>query len=173
MALPASVWDDDARVMGRPDLPQHDAPLIEELATSESWQLLRGANVGRLAVVAGNRPDVFPVNYLVDHGTVVFRTQVGTKLAATAAGMPVAFEVDGFDDDGRAWSVVIHGYARDVRGLHELVETYALPLIAFQPGDKPFFVRLEADDISGRRFSPQRTGTDLADQKPATPGSTP
>jgi nitroimidazol reductase NimA-like FMN-containing flavoprotein (pyridoxamine 5'-phosphate oxidase superfamily) len=53
------------------------------------------AVVGRLAVVAGDQPEIFPVNYL-DHGSIVFRTGEGTKLAI-AIGRLVAFEVDGYD----------------------------------------------------------------------------
>jgi hypothetical protein len=49
------------------------------------------------------------VNHVVDHGTVVFRTARGSQFWGSA-GLPVAFEVDGYDaSSGRAWSVVVHG----------------------------------------------------------------
>ena len=51
-----------------------------ELSTAESWDLLREAVVGRLAVMSDDRPDIFPVNHLVDHESVVFRTAAGSKL---------------------------------------------------------------------------------------------
>lgn len=38
--------------------------------------------VVRLGVVVDDRPDSLPINHLVDHGTVVFRTGTGTKLLA-------------------------------------------------------------------------------------------
>jgi uncharacterized protein len=38
-------------------------------------------------------PQIFHINYVVDHGTVVFRTAAGTKLAG-AAQRDVAFEAD-------------------------------------------------------------------------------
>ena len=38
-----------------------------------------------------------PVNFVVEHGNVVFRTAEGTKLAAAVLGTAVAFEVDGYD----------------------------------------------------------------------------
>ena len=69
---------------------------VEELPTHESLALLRESPVGRLAVVVEGRPDIFPVNHVVDHGTVVFRTARGSKFWG-AAGLPVAFEVDGYD----------------------------------------------------------------------------
>jgi uncharacterized protein len=45
------------------------------------WALLRSQEAGRLAVLIADRPEIFPINYVVDHGTVVFRTAEGTKLA--------------------------------------------------------------------------------------------
>lgn len=66
------------------------------LSTSQSWELLREAVVGRLAVLLDAQPDIFPINYLVDHGSIVFRTAEGTKLLA-AVNRKVAFEVDSYD----------------------------------------------------------------------------
>ena len=48
-----------------------------------------------------NQPDIFPINYVVDHGAVVFRTAEGTKLAAAVLGQGVAFEIDGYEAAGR------------------------------------------------------------------------
>ena len=80
-----------------------------------SLELLRSAQVGRLAVIVNDHPEIFPVNYLVDRGTVVFRTAEGTKLAAVAFGSNVAFEVDGYEPDkGVAWSVVMKGRASEI-----------------------------------------------------------
>ena len=70
---------------------------ITFLEPDRCWARLGHARVGRLAISVAGRPDVFPVNFVVDHGTVVFRTAEGTKFAAGALGRPVAFEVDGYD----------------------------------------------------------------------------
>jgi uncharacterized protein len=130
--------------------------VVQELNSSQSWQLLREAPFGRLAVVVDGRPDIFPVNHVVDRGSLVFRTDRGTKLAA-AVGPRVAFEVDGYDArDGAAWSVVVKGTAREVRQLHDVVDTVDLPLFPWQGGVKPRFVRIEADTVSGRRFVTDR-----------------
>ena len=83
------------------------------LATNESLELLRSSVVGRLAVSITEYPDIFPINYVVDHGCIVFRTAEGTKLAAAVLGRGVAFEVDGYDQArGEAWSVVVKGHGR-------------------------------------------------------------
>ena len=56
------------------------------LDTHTCLDLLRTSEVGRLAVSITDHPDIFPINYVVDRGTVVFRTAEGTKLAASLLG---------------------------------------------------------------------------------------
>ena len=108
--------------------------------------------VGRLAVTVDGSPDIFPVNPIVDHGTIVFRTTAGTKLAATK-GKDVAFEVDGYDTDtARAWSVVLKGRAHEILEVEETLRALRLPLFPWQPGRKPRFVRIEPTSVTGRRF---------------------
>ena len=85
------------------------------LSAHESLALLRASVVGRLAVSITDHPDIFPINYVVDHGSIVFRTAEGTKLAAAVLGRGVAFEVDGYDEpSGEAWSVVVKGHAVEI-----------------------------------------------------------
>ena len=123
-----------------------------ELSATESWTLLRQAAVGRLAVIVDDRPDIFPVNHLVDHGSVVFRTASGTKLAG-AAGHWVAFEVDGYDlESATAWSVVMKGEAQQVNRLYDVLEVIELPLFPWHSLPKPHFIRIEPDSLTGRRF---------------------
>ena len=47
---------------------------VEVLDANACWDLLRGVSVGHLAVLVDGHPEIFPVNYKVDHGSVVFRT---------------------------------------------------------------------------------------------------
>ena len=70
---------------------------VDELSESACWELLRTTSVGRLAVWVEDHPDIFPLNYAVDHGTVVFRSRTGTKLSAALPDSPVALEADGYD----------------------------------------------------------------------------
>ena len=126
-----------------------------ELTPSECWVLLREAVVGRMAVIVGDRPEIFPVNHIVDRGSLVFRTAAGTKLSA-AVGNPVAFEVDGYDPvTGNAWSVVVKGHAEEVTRLHDVLEVVDLPLFPWHSLPKPRFVRIDADSVTGRRFRVQ------------------
>jgi hypothetical protein len=126
---------------------------VEELPTHESLALLRESPLGRLAVVVDGRPDIFPVNHVVDHGTVVFRTARGSKFWG-AAGLPVAFEVDGYDaSSGQAWSVVVHGKGEVLIRSDDVLDAMELPIFPWHSGGKPEFVRIVPDEITGRRFA--------------------
>jgi uncharacterized protein len=129
-----------------------DSQATTILAHNDCWLLLRTAEVGRLAVSVGGRPDIFPINFVVDHGSVVFRTAEGTKLAALE-DEPVAFEVDGYEPDaGQAWSVVIKGQAKEIRRPQELFDSASLPLFPWHAAPKQRFVRITPDEVTGRRF---------------------
>ncbi|MDP9988172.1 nitroimidazol reductase NimA-like FMN-containing flavoprotein (pyridoxamine 5'-phosphate oxidase superfamily) [Arthrobacter oryzae] len=127
---------------------------VQNLEHHECWAMLRTVSVGRLAVLADGRPDIFPVNYTVDGGTLVFRTAQGTKLSAATGGeAAVAVEADGVDPDtGLAWSVVVKGTAALVKSTEEVLETSRLYLFPWQAGRKDAFVRITPDSVTGRRF---------------------
>jgi nitroimidazol reductase NimA-like FMN-containing flavoprotein (pyridoxamine 5'-phosphate oxidase superfamily) len=126
---------------------------ISILEANQCWELLRSSEVGRLAVSIADHPDIFPVNFVVEHGSVVFRTAEGTKLAAAVLGTAVAFEVDGYDADaGEAWSVVIKGRAVEIERMQDVFDALDLPLFPWHAAPKHRFVRIEPDDVSGRRF---------------------
>jgi uncharacterized protein len=128
------------------------SPGTAHLEPNDCWALLRSQDVGRVAVSIGDRPDIFPLNYVVDHGTVVFRTAEGTKLAGALKGEAVAFEADGYEPDrGEAWSVVVKGHAEEI-SRHELLDSADLPLFPWHTAPKQRFVRIVPDEITGRRF---------------------
>jgi hypothetical protein len=127
------------------------SPGVTDLAVNVCWALLRSHEVGRLAISTADRPEIFPINYVVDRGTVVFRTAEGTKLAG-AVQRDVAFEADGFEPDtGEAWSVVVKGRGEEI-ARHELLDTAGLPLFPWHAAPKQRFVRIVPDEVSGRRF---------------------
>jgi nitroimidazol reductase NimA-like FMN-containing flavoprotein (pyridoxamine 5'-phosphate oxidase superfamily) len=127
----------------------------EGLSASECWALLRSTDVGRLAMSFAGRQEIFPLNYVVDHGTVVFRTGEGTKLAAATERLAVAFEVDGLDvEPGEVWSVVIKGTVEEVKRVDELMDVVAaLPLYPWHAAPKGHFLRIVPGEITGRRFA--------------------
>src|SRR5262245_26879160 len=126
-------------------------PTIVELDEHQCSKLLSSQEAGRLAVAIANHPDIFPVNYVVDHASVVFRTAEGTKLAAAVLGEAVAFETDG-ETDGEAWSVVIKGRAVEIENMYELFDAADLPLYPWHLAPKHRFVRVLPELVTGRRF---------------------
>lgn len=131
---------------------------MRELSERECWDQLRaneqtGGGVGRIAVAIMNRPDIFPINYVIDHGAVVFRTAEGTKLAASVLGESVAFEADGYDPDvGEAWSVVVKGHAVELEQVLDRFDASDLPLFPWHASPKHRFVRIDPETVTGRRF---------------------
>lgn len=125
---------------------------VEVLDPSQCWAIVREAPFGRLGVIVDGRPEIFPVNHIVDHGSIVFRSAAGTKVAA-AVGSRVVFEVDGFEvPDGRAWSVMVSGPARKVTETDDLIDVMQAPLDPWHRGSKPHFVRIVTESVTGRRF---------------------
>lgn len=114
---------------------------------------MRDDEVGRLAVSIANHPDIFPINYVVDGGSIVFRTAEGTKLAAAVLGSAVAFEIDGYDaESGRASSVVVKGHAVEIENMFDLFDAHDLPLFPWNAAPKNRFVRIIPTEVSGRQF---------------------
>jgi len=130
-----------------------ETPGATILDVHESLAVLRTSEVGRLAVTVSGHPDIFPINYVVDHGSIVFRTAHGAKLAALARDRAVAFEADGYDPaEGTAWSVVDKGNAVEVATGLDCFDTLDLPLFPWHASDKPHFVRIEPTSVTGRCF---------------------
>ena len=105
-------------------------------------------------------PDVFPVNFVVDHGSVVFRTATGTKLDALTHDDHVTFTANGYDTaSGDAWSVVIKGRATEIGGVHDKVDAADLPAVpvAHRP-EAPRGPRWLQVEMTGRRFHAARRG---------------
>ena len=124
---------------------------IEQMSTQECWEVLDRERFGRLAVAVQGEPDIFPINFLVDNGTLLMRTAAGTKLTELVINAAVAVEADGRDGD-EAWSVIVQGLARMVDSFSETYADDEKHLETWLPSDKPIYVEITVRDISGRRF---------------------
>lgn len=129
-----------------------DTSPVTHLSEEESWALLRARPVGRLATAVGNLPDVFPVNFVVDNGGIVFKTSRGSKLLELSINNQVAFEVDAWEQDLGGWSVVCRGRARVLQDRKERDYAASLPLKPWVATIKTHYVRIDVDHIVGRRF---------------------
>lgn len=143
--------------LGRPARRPASSTSAEELDVAECLKLLRGVDVGRLAVRVDDGVDIFPVNFVVDHGTLLLRTAGGTKLESIERDSRVAFEADDFDwYEKRAWSVVVKGNATRLTRHDDLRDAFGVDLSSWQAERKPFFIRIEPTLTSGRRFTVAR-----------------
>ena len=65
-----------------------------------------------MGITIGALPAIFPVNYRVVDGAIVYWTSPGSKMSAAVAGAVVAFEVDDYQlADRTGWSVLAVGRA--------------------------------------------------------------
>ena len=91
------------------------------LSETECWNLLSSASLGRLVTSVDGEPDIFPVNFVVQHRTVLLRTAEGTKLVSAAINNNVLFEADDHNV-AEGWSVIVKGMARLLRTDEEIDE---------------------------------------------------
>ncbi|HET9757204.1 MAG TPA: pyridoxamine 5'-phosphate oxidase family protein [Candidatus Limnocylindrales bacterium] len=135
---------------------ERSTPPPRVLDRDHCLRLLATDEVGRLAVIAGNTPVIFPVNYALDGDTIVFRTDPGTKLDHGPRAR-ASFEVDSFDHASRAgWSVVATGRLEEVTP-YDAATFDRVRRLAIDPwaaGDKAHWLRLIPDRITGRRIDP-------------------
>jgi nitroimidazol reductase NimA-like FMN-containing flavoprotein (pyridoxamine 5'-phosphate oxidase superfamily) len=127
-----------------------DSP-VTELSTDECWQLLGAHEVGRLATTAGGVLDIFPIAYVVEDESLVFRTGPGTKLLELTINENVALEIDHYDDVA-GYSVVVHGHAHQLDTMSEVDDAKALGIPELFPTERPRVVRINPTEITGRRF---------------------
>ena len=121
---------------------------IVRLDEADCWKMLARHSLGRVALVHLGLPAIFPVNYVLDGTTVVFRAAPGTKLALARAGTRVAFEVDEASELFETGSsVVVHGTLREITGDRERLDR--LPLRTWLPG-RDHYLAVDEDWISGR-----------------------
>jgi nitroimidazol reductase NimA-like FMN-containing flavoprotein (pyridoxamine 5'-phosphate oxidase superfamily) len=127
--------------------------VVKELSREECLELLQyNSYVGRLGFIADGRPMILPVNYLAEETFLVFCTTPGTKLSS-AAGAPVAFEVDGVRTLYRSgWSVLVQGVAHAVTDPEEIERLRRGPLTSWANPGPQQWIRVSIDEISGRRI---------------------
>jgi nitroimidazol reductase NimA-like FMN-containing flavoprotein (pyridoxamine 5'-phosphate oxidase superfamily) len=123
-------------------------------------RLLGTEQIGRLALMVGHYPEIFPVNYRLDDFVVVYRTRLGTKLSE-AHHRNIGFEVDHLDPQSRSgWSVLIRGMAEDIAARPPDTVTRRTQSLDVQSwsDDDGWLVRIIPAHVSGRRIIPAGLG---------------
>jgi len=122
------------------------------LSEDESWSLLSSRTLGRLVTCVDGYPEIFPVNFVVQRRTVLFRTaEYASKLFTVVMNARVAFEADDHNV-AEGWSVIVKGTAQVLNTSDEFEEAERAQLLPWTAGAKPRYVRVHPSEISGRRF---------------------
>ena len=124
---------------------------VSILPVNQCWDLLAGVTLGRLVTSVDGQPEIFPVNYVVQRHTVLFRTAEGTKLVSTAINNRVLFEVDDHNV-AEGWSVIIKGIARSLRTNEDIEEAERAQVLPWTSSEKSHYVRIIPEVVTGRRF---------------------
>ena len=124
-----------------------------ELSRQECLSLLTTEPYGRLVLVRGGLPTVYPVNFVLDGGGIVIRTREGSSLCAAAGASAVALQADCIDRERRSgWTVTVVGRARIAHDPVEVGRLAELPLQPWVRGERNVFVVVELGMVSGQRI---------------------
>ena len=124
---------------------------VSILSESDCWNLLSSVSLGRLVTSVDGQPEIFPVNFVAQRRTILFRTAEGTKLVSAAINDRVLFEADGHHLT-EGWSVIVKGSARILRTDEELAEAQRAQLLPWTATVKRHYVRIRPLSVTGRRF---------------------
>ncbi len=125
----------------------------EALSQDECLEFLEHGRVGRIAVSVGALPAIYPVDYRLTGGDILFFAGETSRARAALEGSVVAFEVDDFDlEEGTGWSVLAVGVAE----VATEEEQGPLGSFAAQPasGSHAHVIRIHPEFVSGRRICP-------------------
>jgi nitroimidazol reductase NimA-like FMN-containing flavoprotein (pyridoxamine 5'-phosphate oxidase superfamily) len=126
------------------------------MTPAECEGLLRQSKVGRVAVCSPDGPHVFPVNYTLLDGTLVFRTSPYSVVGTHGRDALVALEIDEVDEEREGgWSVLARGRAVAVTDPDEVAairRAWAAP--PWAAGMRTLYLRMSRPELTGRRLAP-------------------
>jgi hypothetical protein len=103
------------------------------------------------------------VNFTLDSGDIVIRTDRGGKLAAATQGTVVAFETDDVDAASqRGWSVTAVGYSQEVTDPDDIARFRQTGPRPWAPGEREHFIRITPGILNGRRLGWQAVSASRA-----------
>jgi uncharacterized protein len=127
---------------------------LRQMSRDECLKLMASVPVGRIIYTRQALPAVELVNFAVDNGDIIVRTDHSGKLAAATRGAVVAFEADSLDNDRHVgWSVTIVGQSQEVTDPDEVGRLEQIGLRPWAPGERQHFIRIRPGILNGRRLS--------------------
>jgi uncharacterized protein len=131
-----------------------DGLALKQLTRDECLRLMASVPVGRVIYTRQALPAVELVNFAIDDGNIIIRTDRSGKLAAATRGAVVAFEADSLDLDRHVgWSVTAIGQSQEVTDPDEIGRLEKLGLSSWAPGEREHFIRISPEILNGRRLS--------------------
>jgi hypothetical protein len=126
---------------------------LERLSREQCLRLLGSVPLGRIVYTRGALPAVELVNFTLDDGDIVIRTDPSGKLAAATRSAVVAFEADSADLSAHTgWSVTVVGYSQAVLDTGEVRRLERLSLDSWVPGRQAYFIKIPPTIVNGRRI---------------------
>jgi hypothetical protein len=124
-----------------------------QLSRNECLRLMASVPVGRIIYTRQALPAVDLVNFTLDRGDIIIRTDRNAKLAAATRGAVVAFEADSLDPSGQAgWSVTVIGQSHEVTDADEISRLEQIGLSSWAPGEHEHFIRITPGILTGRQL---------------------
>jgi uncharacterized protein len=145
-----------------------DGSALHQLSKDACLQLMATVPVGRIIYTRRALPAVELVNFVLDRGDIVVRTDGGGNLAAATQHSVVAFEVDRLDEVRQVgWSVTAVGPSREVTDLEDLARLRQLGLRSWTGGVLEHFIRITPELLTGRRLAASGAGLAADGLRPA------
>ena len=131
-----------------------DGLTLKQLTRDECLQLMASAPVGRIIYTRQALPAVELVNFALDNGDIIIRTDHSGKLAAAIREAVVAFEADSLDTDRHVgWSVTAIGQSQEVTDPDDISRLEHVGLRSWAPGNREHFIRIRPGILNGRRLA--------------------
>jgi hypothetical protein len=128
-----------------------DGAALRQLTSDGCLRLLATVPFGRIIYTRQALPAVELVNFALEGGDIIIRTDRSGKLAAATRGAIVAFEADVVDADQRSgWSVTAIGPARAVADAADIARLQRIGLDSWAPGVREHFIRITPQLLNGR-----------------------
>jgi nitroimidazol reductase NimA-like FMN-containing flavoprotein (pyridoxamine 5'-phosphate oxidase superfamily) len=143
-------------------------PVLEPLDEAECLRLISPGGIGRLAFTGRYGLTVFPVNYKLHDGSIMFRTSRDSptdedlRTGIAHAEYEVAFEIDYIDAVTQVgWSVLVQGSAHHMASEAERAAVRESGVEPWAGGSHEHAIRITPSRVTGRRL-----------RRPAAPSTT-
>jgi uncharacterized protein len=131
---------------------------VEPLSRYECWRLVTEASgpdgIARVVWSGPDGPAIVPVNFTVADGFIWFQTTEDSRLAKECCDEQVLVEVDHVDPATHTgWSVVVTGTATCLPSADD--PGLMSNLVVWPSGSRQLLLRVEPDELTGRRLGRQ------------------